>query len=95
MSTKKIPHVPKQTTLTKGEAEITLLVLTAIRSHVIGHVEDLKRDERDIDDVIAALRASGQCVVACGVVAELVRALSELQLAITKAGAGVQDTQDS
>jgi hypothetical protein len=80
----KIPHVAKQTSLSPAETEITLLVLTSIRSHVIGYVEDLERDARDIDDVIAALRASGQCVIACGVIASLVRALSELQLAITK-----------
>lgn len=93
--TEKIEAVAKQTALTPAETEIVLNVLTGIRSHIVGHAHDPEQDARDIDDVIAALRASGQCVVACGVVAELVRALSELQLAITKAGAGVQDTQDS
>jgi hypothetical protein len=74
----------KPSPLTPAENEIVLLVLTSIRSHVIGHVEDLERDARDIDEVISALRASGQCVIACGIIASLVRALSDLQLAITK-----------
>jgi hypothetical protein len=74
--TEKIDHVAKQTTLTPAETEIVLMVLTSIRSHIIGHIEDPGRDAQDIDDVIAALRASGQCIVACGLILSLKRLLN-------------------
>jgi hypothetical protein len=72
----KIAAVAKQTTLTPAETEIVLMVLTSIRSHIIGHTDDPEKDARDIDDVIAALRASGQCIVACGLILSLKRLLN-------------------
>jgi hypothetical protein len=72
----KIAAVAKQTTLTPAETEIVLMVLTSIRSHIIGHENDPEKDARDIDDVIAALRASGQCIVACGLILSLKRLLN-------------------
>jgi hypothetical protein len=74
--TEKIEAVAKQTSLTPAETEIVLNVLTGIRSHIIGHTEDPEQDARDIDDVIAALRASGQCIVACGLILSLKRLLN-------------------